>query len=158
MHSRRDWDVSEGDIPERFATARSIHSDHMGEDLDTDEAKYEAALREWAALTEAGSTAVERNGQVERRQRAYLRIRATPSGRAVVGRLSRDANPRIRAWAATDLLGWDPEAGRVILTALRESGGPGSLEARVTLMELERGKLRLDWDPDVPIPGDIPGH
>ena len=122
----------------------------MGEPVEHDEAEYETALREWAALTEVGAAAVDRNRQVDRRQRAYLRIRSTSSGRALVRRLSLDADPRIRAWAAADLLGWDPEAGRDILTRLRDSGGPGSFEAKMTLTEFERGELSLDWDPDAP--------
>jgi hypothetical protein len=113
------------------------------------EAEYEAALREWAALTDAGAAAADRNEQADRRQRAYLRIRMTPSGRAVVSRLANDPNPRIRGWAATDMLAWDPERGRATLARLWDLGGAGSFEAKVTLMEHDAGKLRLDWDPNV---------
>ena len=125
----------------------------MGETVVPDEAEYEAALREWAALTEAGAAAPDRNRQVDRRQRAYLRIKSTSTGRAVVGRLSLDANPRVRGWAATDLLAWDPEAGRAILIGLRDSRGPGAFEAKLTLIEFDSGNLSLDWDPDAPQTG-----
>jgi len=73
----------------------------------------------------------------------------TAIGRAVVRRLSVDANPRIRLWAAADMIAWDPEGGRAILARLRDSGGAGSLEAKWTLIEYDSGRLRLDWDPDV---------
>ena len=113
-----------------------------------DEAEYEAALRQWAALTDAGADAAETNGQVDRLQRAYLRIRMTPMGRAIVTRLSVDADPRIRGWAATHMLAWDPEGAREILARIRDLGGAGSLDAKWTLIELDGGRLRLDWDPD----------
>jgi hypothetical protein len=123
----------------------------MGESAEPEdyEAEYEAALREWAALTDAGAAAADTNRQADRRQRAYLRIRLTPSGRAVVSRLADDPNPRIRGWAATDMLAWDSERGSAILARVRDLGGAGSFEAKVTLMEYDGGKLRLDWDPNV---------
>jgi hypothetical protein len=120
-----------------------------GSEPEDYEAEYEAALREWASLTDAGAAAADTNRQADGRQRAYLRIRMTSSGRAVVSRLADDPNPRIRGWAATDMLAWDPERGSAILARLRDLGGAGSFEARVTLIEYDDGKLRLDWDPNV---------
>lgn len=115
---------------------------------DRDEAEYEAALQEWAALTDAGASAALGNTQVDRRQRAYLRIRMRPGGRALIARLAIDPNPRVAGWAATDMLAWDPDTARAILAGLRDSKGPGSFEAKITLSALDKGTLNLDWDPD----------
>jgi hypothetical protein len=130
---------------------------------DSNEAEYEIALREWAALTEAGAKAALCNRQVDRRQRAYLRIKTTPGGRALISRLAVDHNPHVAGWAATDMLDWDPKTGREILTRLRDSGGPGSFESKITLMQFDKGELKLGWDPDDdrlgrPVTGDIGGH
>jgi hypothetical protein len=72
----------------------------------------------------------------------------TPGGRALIARLAIDPDPRVAGWAAADMLVWDPVTARAILAALRDSKGPGSFEAKITLMEFDKGTLNTDWDPD----------
>jgi hypothetical protein len=110
--------------------------------------EYEAALREWAGLSAAGGKAARLNRLVDQMQQAYLVFKKTPEGRASISRLAADPDGLVRVWAAGAMLAWDAEGGRAVLTTLRDSGGPGSFAAKWTLIELEKGTLKLDWDPD----------
>jgi len=118
--------------------------------------EYEKALREWAELTRMGGSPARANARVKRMQRSMLVLRNTADGRKSIEQLATDPDPKVRGWAATAMLLWDPRKARQILVELRDADYPStpgpsaSFDAKWTLIELDRGQLKVDWDPDAP--------
>jgi hypothetical protein len=85
-----------------------------------------------------------------------LFLRQTQEGRRTIERLAQDPDPEVRIWAATAMVLWDKPRARQILVELRDADYPGypapsaSFAAKWTIIELDRGALRPDWDPDLP--------
>jgi hypothetical protein len=111
---------------------------------------YEAVVREWASLTAMpmGDWDTARmNSLVDRMQVLQLRLRESDDGRDCIEKLALDHDPRVRGWAAVHVWKWNPALARRVLEELRDSGGPGSFDAKWTLIEMDRGKLNVDWVP-----------
>jgi hypothetical protein len=77
-------------------------------------------------------------------QRAQLRLRETPEGRAAITALIGDPVPTVAHWAASHSLFWDEAKARHHLEAEMSAGGLG---AEMTLREFDAGRLRHDWQP-----------
>jgi hypothetical protein len=75
----------------------------------------------------------------------YKRLRETPQGRAGITALMGDSSPHIRCWAAAHSLEWELERAKSTLDSLRDSGGPCSIDAEMTLKEFSKGGLSFDY-------------
>jgi hypothetical protein len=87
------------------------------------------------------------NALVDRMQVLQLRLRDSGEGRAVIEKLAVDSNPQVRGWSAVHAWKWNPALARQVLTELRDGDGPGSFEAKWTLVEMDKGSLNVDWTP-----------
>jgi hypothetical protein len=111
---------------------------------------YEAVVREWASLAAmpaANWDTSRMNSLVDSMQLLQLTLRDSEDGRAVIEKLAVDPNPHVRGWAAVHAWKWNPALARRVLTELRDGGGPGSFEAKWTLIEMDKGSLNVDWTP-----------
>jgi hypothetical protein len=111
---------------------------------------YEAVVREWASLAAmpaANWDTSRMNSLVDSMQLLQLTLRDSEEGRAVIEKLAVDPNPHVRGWAAVHAWKWKPALARRVLTELRDGGGPGSFEAKWTLIEMDKGSLNVDWTP-----------
>lgn len=77
---------------------------------------------------------------------SYKRLRDTAEGRAGIMSLMSDTSPHVRVWAAAHSLQWNMPVARRVLETLRDSGGPCSFTAGITLEEFDRGKLNTTFD------------
>ncbi len=75
----------------------------------------------------------------------YKILRETDAGHDAIIALMDDVEPSVRCWAAAHSLKWKPECACKVLRALRDSGGPYSFTAEMTLKEFEKGKLNFDY-------------
>lgn len=76
---------------------------------------------------------------------AYKKLRETPEGRAGIAVLMRHASPQVRCWAAAHCLGWEIAEAKRTLESLRESRGPCSFDAEMTLEAFRNGCLSFDY-------------
>jgi hypothetical protein len=74
----------------------------------------------------------------------YEVLRETEAGREAIIALMNDSEPSVRCWAAAHSLQWKPDLARRVLEALRDSKGPYSVTAEMTLKEYEKGQLTFD--------------
>ena len=108
-------------------------------------AEYRQALVAMDAISfEQGRSARSWNAYVHTVQRAQLKLRETPEGRAAVTLLIDDSVPTVARWAASHALFWDEAAARKHLEAEEAAG---RLDAATTLKEFDAGRLRHDWQP-----------
>jgi len=75
---------------------------------------------------------------------AYRALRETQAGRECLAGLMADPEPAVRVWAAAHSLKWSPDAARRALEELRDSEGPFSFTAEMTLEQFDRGRLTFD--------------
>jgi hypothetical protein len=111
---------------------------------------YETVVREWASLAAmpmAQWDTKRMNALVDRMQLLQLALRDSEEGRGVIERLAIDSDPRVRGWAAVHAWKWNPALARQVIAELSEGDGPGSFEARWTLIEMDKGSLGVDWTP-----------
>jgi hypothetical protein len=110
--------------------------------------RYRATLLKMDALrVEGGNNAEQWNRLVDQLQVLHLKLRETPEGRQAITTLIDDENRMVRLWSATNALAWEPERAKDTLKGLAAEGGHGSFEAKITLREFGRGKLKTDWVP-----------
>ncbi len=101
----------------------------------------EAAIRAAGAST---SNPEESNRWADTGIACYRQLSATPEGKAGIIALMSDENVYVRCLAAAHSLQWMPEAARTTLEVLRDADGPGSFEAKWTLIEYDSGTLSFD--------------
>lgn len=75
----------------------------------------------------------------------YKILRETDAGRESIVALMSDVEPSVRCWAAAHSLQWRPQLARRVLEALRDSQGPYSFSAEMTLEEYDKGRLTFDY-------------
>jgi hypothetical protein len=107
----------------------------------------EEALRRYreAAIGNADPHPVKANRCHDIVHTCYKFLKASEEGRKGIMSLMVDENPYVRVWAAGHSLQWEPETARRILEGIRDSDGPGSISAKYTLIEYDKGKLTFDW-------------
>lgn len=88
------------------------------------------------------------NRHVDRMQEAYLALRQTAEGRAVISGLIDDPVPTVALWAATQALFWDEPRARARLTSFVDGQDLHAFEAEVTLRRFDGGRLKTDWQPN----------
>jgi HEAT repeat protein len=76
---------------------------------------------------------------------AYRILRETEEGRQAIASLLQDDEPSVRCYAAAQCLQWKPDVAHRVLEALRDSQGPFSFDAEMTLKEYEKGRLTFDY-------------
>jgi hypothetical protein len=84
---------------------------------------------------------------VDKMQAFHLELRETSEGRDGITSLIGDECVTVRQWSATNALAWAPREARAELSRAVEEGGPGALEAQVTLREFDAGRLNTAWKP-----------
>ncbi len=82
----------------------------------------------------------------DRMHACYKQLRETDEGQAAIMSLMSDTNPHVKSWAAAHSLQWDMKQARGTLEAVRDSKGPGSFSAKITLQELDKGRLNMAFD------------
>lgn len=75
----------------------------------------------------------------------YKILRETEAGREAIIALMNDAEPSVRCWAAAHALQWRADLARRALEGLRDSQGPYSFTAEMTLEEYDKGRLTFDY-------------
>jgi hypothetical protein len=115
-------------------------------------AKYTATLTAMAELpSRAGVAESPRhwNRLANELQRKRLILRESSFGQQAISALMDDPSPVVRVWAAGHALFWDEAKARSVLAALRdETGvGVGSVDAKYTLIEFDKGRLNPCWEP-----------
>ena len=98
---------------------------------------------------EAAEGTAEQNPKIQNKwadelHRYYKLLRATDEGRSAIMTLLTDPSPHVRVWAGAHSLEWAPAAARAALEILRDSDGPCSFDAKMTLREYDRGRLRFE--------------
>ena len=96
---------------------------------------------------ESGGTPRAWNRLVNQLQKLHLELRETPEGRAGITAMAHDPNPAVRGWAAAHSLFWDEAIARDELEAQAASKGLGTVDAKYTLREFDRGRLNMVWQP-----------
>jgi hypothetical protein len=76
---------------------------------------------------------------------AYKSLRETVEGREAILSLLDDPSPHVRCWAAAHSLEWNEVAAVTVLEGLRESRGPCSFDAEMTLAEFRKGQLSFNY-------------
>lgn len=105
---------------------------------------YAAILAEWLRARSEGRVAAA-NRRVEQAHALAKRLRQYSEGRAEIEALFVHADDGIRLSAAYEALQWAPERAEPVIEAIRDSNGPESFNAGVTLEEWRAGRLDLDW-------------
>jgi Domain of unknown function (DUF2019) len=103
-----------------------------------------ATYREGAEGTSAPNPKIANKWQ-RKMHGCYKRLRETPEGRAGITVLMKDSSPQVRCWAAAHSLQWEPIEAQRTLQALRESGGPCSFDAEMTLQQFSNGALSFEY-------------
>jgi HEAT repeat protein len=85
------------------------------------------------------------NKSARRMITAYRVLRGTEEGRQALVSLLEDDEPSVRCNAAAHCLQWIPHVARHILEVLRDSQGPFSFDAEMTLKEYDKGRLKFDY-------------
>src|SRR5437879_4915630 len=103
-----------------------------------------ALYREGANGTSASDPKIANRWQ-RKMHDAYKKLREAPEGRAGITVLMKDSSPHVRCWAAAHSLEWEATKAKDTLQALRESGGPCSFDAEMTLEAFSDGRLSFDY-------------
>jgi hypothetical protein len=85
------------------------------------------------------------NRLFDRAHAIAVRMRTTEQGRAALVSLLLHENRGVRLGAAAECTPFAPDQSRVILRELIDPRGRHSLDAEMTLKELDAGKLNMDW-------------
>ena len=105
---------------------------------------YCEAARSTARLVDAANLSLhpaKANKCADELHAHYVALRQTQAGRDAITSLMGHEHPSVRLMAAAHSLEWAPDAARVALEELRDSGGPVSFEAEMTLKEYQKGRL-----------------
>lgn len=105
---------------------------------------YCDAARGTARLVDATNLSldpVKANNSADELQAHYIVLRRTQVGRDAITSLMGHEHLSVRLMAAAHSLEWAPDTARVVLEELRDSGGPVSFEAEMTLKEYQKGRL-----------------
>ena len=130
-----------------FGEARSEAGALTGSELLEIANRYEAALRAWS-VGERPSTRLRpgaSNRLVRRAQKLQKQLRATEQGRVAIERLTADADPLVRLWAATHAMKWNAPTAADVLRQIRDAGREGSADAEIVLAQHQSSGLDLDW-------------
>jgi hypothetical protein len=85
------------------------------------------------------------NQWADRMHGYYKILRSSEEGRnGIIGLIS-DSDPH-RCMAAAHSLQWVPDKARAALEQLRDSNGPASFDAEMTLQELDAGRLDITYN------------
>jgi hypothetical protein len=103
-----------------------------------------AAYREGADGTSVSNPRVANRWQ-RKMHASYKRLRETAEGREAIIQLVRDPSRHVRCWAGAHSLQWRPVEARRTLEELRDSTGPCSFDAKITLEEFDAGRLTFDY-------------
>lgn len=109
--------------------------------------KVDELLKEYRLAAEGTSNPDpdEANKYYDKIHPIYKKLRETKDGRDGITALISDPSPHVRIAAAAHSLSWAPEIARKALEELRDSKGPRSFEAEMTLKEYEKGTLSFDY-------------
>jgi uncharacterized protein DUF2019 len=114
----------------------------------TNETRLQELLKSYQKAAEgtgAGVDPEQNNQNVDKLHECYKQLKMTKEGREAIMSLINDPNPFVRCWAAAHSLQWIPAIARSALEALRDSNGPGSFDAKWTLIEFDNGDLSFDY-------------
>ncbi|MCY3019677.1 MAG: DUF2019 domain-containing protein [Planctomycetota bacterium] len=75
----------------------------------------------------------------------YKVLRESEEGCESIMSLMTDPEPSVRCCAAAHSLQWKPGVARRVLEALRDSRGPFSFDAEMTIQEYDKGRLTFDY-------------
>ena len=103
-----------------------------------------AAYREGAAGT-ANPKPKQANKSHDQMHVRYKVLRDSQEGREAIMSLLSDDDAHVRCWAAAHSLEWAPELARRVLESVRDSEGPCSFDAKMTLQEFDKGRLSFDY-------------
>jgi hypothetical protein len=103
-----------------------------------------ALYRQGAIATSDVSDPKKANKGAEQLRNCYRALRDSAEGRGCLVDLMDDPEPGVRCWAAAHCLQWQPDVARRVLERLRDSRGPFSFDAEMTLREYDLGRLRFD--------------
>jgi hypothetical protein len=108
-----------------------------------------ALVAEYADLRVAQDAAFDTPRKANRLfDRAHViakRLRTTEEGRAALMSLMLHDDRGVRLGAAAECTPFAPDQSRVILRELIDPRGRHSLDAEMTLKELDAGRLKMDW-------------
>lgn len=115
-----------------------------GEDADIED--YRATLVRMAAQADPRGVSdrpASWNKLVDRLERARLRLKESPRGRAAISGLLDHESPTVRCWAASHALHWNEAPARAVLAALSIASDVGltAVSAEYTLREFDAGHL-----------------
>jgi hypothetical protein len=104
-------------------------------------------LAEYREAAEGTSRAEPKqaNASHDKMHACYRRLRETDEGRNGISSLMEDGSKHVQCWAAAHSLAWAPGPARERLVALRDSGGPCSFDAEMTLNTFEEGTLTFEY-------------
>ena len=74
-------------------------------------------------------------------------LRETEEGRNGITSMIWDPDRHVQLWAASQSLEWTPEKARPALEHLKNSHGPCSFSAEMTLIEYDKGNLHFGHGP-----------
>lgn len=103
-----------------------------------------ARYRQGAITTGDISDPKRANKGAKQLHTCYKVLRESEEGRKALMGLMEDSEPGIRCWAASQCLQWKPDVARRVLESLRNSQGPFSFGAEMTLKEFDNGRLKFD--------------
>lgn len=118
---------------------------HEGEEDVLAVAGLATRYREAAYRSADTSNPGEQNKWADKVHALYRQLAPTAAGRAAIIQLMGDTDPHVAGWAAAHSLQWVPDRARKVLEAIRDSGGRGSLAAKWTLREFDKGTLTFDF-------------
>ena len=113
--------------------------------MTNDIASLVKQYRQGALGTADVSNPQEANEAQAQMHACYKVLRETEAGREAIITLMGDVEPSVRCWAAAHSLQWRPDCARDILKTLRDSSGPYSITAEMTLEEFDAGRLSFDY-------------
>ncbi len=85
------------------------------------------------------------NAQHHRMHACYKRLKETAEGRDGIAALMEDTSPHVRCWAAAHSLAWARDRACRALMQIRDSKGPCSFDAEITLEQYNKGTLSFDY-------------